>query len=251
MFNFIKTNLTSIGHHGLVDRVIEDRLVRHFRKQKDIFVKQFYDVFIRENPTIPAEALKLKLENEAERVCNFTDRAIVRGNIKRAKYSFWIAGVGATFVVIATVGVHTPINFVSPLMSALLSYIGTIAGITALYKQRVKGAMVQVVKAYIKEASEPNQKSEEHMIDILALSPQLSANITASAKNRVTNILLDFIPSTLRIQNLLGEVIITISKKREEDTELNVLQEAALEEDLHVAWENVEKIKSSRVTFHF
>jgi hypothetical protein len=241
MFNFIKTNLTSIGHHGLVDRVIEDRLVRHFRKQKDIFVKQFYDVFIRENPTIPAEALKLKLENEAERVCNFTDRAIVRGNIKRAKYSFWIAGVGATFVVIATVGVHTPINFVSPLMSALLSYIGTIAGITALYKQRVKGAMVQVVKAYIKEASEPNQKSEEHMIDILALSPQLSANI----------ILLDFIPSTLRIQNLLGEVIITISKKREEDTELNVLQEAALEEDLHVAWENVEKIKSSRVTFHF
>jgi hypothetical protein len=196
VFEYIKKNLIYhakkvIYHMSFIDRKIEEKLANYFHQKKSDIVEYFLKIFSNNHPQMNTTVIQGKLEAEANRVCDFTDRAILRANIKKAKYTFWITAIGSTILILAVSGFKTPLSFATPPFSSSLTYVAAIYSITALYNQRVKGAMNSITKIYEAEL----EKTSSPQSPQLDLAPHL---------DNTESIVIDFIPSTITIQTSLN-----------------------------------------------
>jgi len=98
--NVSRLTLNLNYHLGFVDRFIESSFANYFRNKKSAIVTTVLNNFISKYPQRDILEIKNRLEKEANRVCDFTDRAILRGNIKKLKYTFWAVAIGSTISVI-------------------------------------------------------------------------------------------------------------------------------------------------------
>ena len=216
MLDYLKKKLgpiakTAMYHLGFIDRKIEEKLAVIFHQKKAAIIKKFLLLFTENHPGAGTQIITFKLKAEADRVCNFTDRAILRANIKKAKYTFWITAVGSTVMVMLTSGFHTPLNFVTPPLASLFTYVAAIVSITAYYNQRVKGAMNSILQSYEAELAKANN------LEDLALAPQVTVDLESGIT--LTTITIDFIPSTIQIQTSLNNKMIISFANPDQQTE--------------------------------
>jgi hypothetical protein len=206
MFEFIKESVKSFVKKvnyqiGFIDRLIEKGFITYFHNKKPKIVRAFLESFSTAHPSQETQLIKVKLQKEANRVCDFTDRAIIRGNIKKLKYTFWAVAIGSTILVILLSGFKTPVNFIAPPVSAAITYLSGLAGIVALYNQRVKGAMNSTVKTYIAELENNNsQPLIENTINHGLQNDEQKAASNNQLSKSSTHIIIHNLPTTIHIQ---------------------------------------------------
>jgi hypothetical protein len=230
MFASIKNKLSHIARKvsyplGFFDRFIEEKMGNYFHRKKDGIVNNFLMIFTNDHLSEDTEVIAGKLKAEADRVCNFTDSAILRANIKKAKYTFWFTAIGSTILVMLVSGFKTPLSFMTPPLASTFTYMAAIISITALYNGRVKGAMISTIKTYEAELEKTkNQPAPNRQMNYDLEPSEQKATAGLQHDPSVTNIVIDFIPSTIQIKTSLNnKMTISFTNNRRVDEECELL----------------------------
>ncbi|MDX1901508.1 MAG: hypothetical protein SFW66_05830 [Gammaproteobacteria bacterium] len=146
-----------------IDHWIEKILTNRLHKNRDRLINTSLESFKKTNPNIYTPELVEMINHEVDRTFAVADRTIVRGKIKSAKYTFWITLITGIVLVAAisgfTFGAALP--FISPVITALIAYILSLATIPISYNQEVRGHIDSIILDYEKSHSRSESESSE------------------------------------------------------------------------------------------
>lgn len=162
---------------GFIDDWIEEKLYQKFSKRRLGIIEKMLETFFSTHPNLSDKDRKELIEKIAKediRVHAITDRSLLRAGIHKAKYVF-LGAATATVIVVGSLGAFssgsiTP--FVTPLASAFVSWVASIATIEISFEQRVKAGYDTAMANYDPEMQELEKQTSAYLLQRFLRQPQ-------------------------------------------------------------------------------
>jgi hypothetical protein len=223
-----------------IDRKIEKAFLSYLTdpERKTAVVNKYLKRFIKRNPAENTEVIHKKLADEAQRVGDFTDLAILRGNIKRAKLAIWLSTLYVLYLYL-THQMSAPLSLLSPLVSSSLTYTSSVFGAVFLYNERINGGMVSTINVHEKCLKENANKQHEQIEIVIDQIPGSSAvkiklmSSTLQIEKRLNKTALILLARSLLVPQ--PQAIIEDEKQADEHEQIMPLFHESPEDEKHEA----------------